>query len=68
MILTFESESISSSSSEEVATVEPVIESEKREEGQSDSVTEVSNIKSESQKIATEKPVEKEIESESTEL
>ena len=67
MILTFESESISSSSSEEVATVEPVIESEKREDGQSDSVTEVSNIKSESQKIATEKPVEKEIESESTE-
>ena len=42
---------------------------EKREEGQVDSVTEVSSINSESQKIATEKPVEKpaEIESESTE-
>ena len=46
---------------------------EKREEGQVDSVTEVSSINSESHKIATEKPVEKpvekpaEIESESTE-
>lgn len=42
---------------------------EKREEGQVDSVTEVSSLNSESHKIATEKPVEKpaEIESESTE-
>ena len=62
----FESESLSSSSSEEAQTVEPVIE--KREEGQGDSVTEESSINSESHKIATEKPVEKqaEIESEST--